>query len=185
MPSCPLQKPPYRGPVWRDLKTFCSADLPHSIRPWLLDEGSLTERLMRASGGEFQVQRLSQRWQLPLLSEQCLLDLPCRQWALVREVVLLCCGQPWVYARSVLPATTLSGPLRHLRHLQNQSLGALIFQHPNLERSEFQLTQLPANSDYIHAQFRQNQTAWARRSRFRIAGKPLSVSEVFLQQFRP
>jgi chorismate-pyruvate lyase len=49
----------------------------------------------------------------------------------------------------------------------------------------FQLALLPANSDYIHPSLRQQLPAWARRSRFTIAGKSLSVSEVFLQQFQP
>ena len=32
--------------------------------------------------------------------------------ALVREVVLECMGQPWVYARSILPARSLEAALR-------------------------------------------------------------------------
>jgi chorismate--pyruvate lyase len=90
-----------------------------------------------------------------------------------------------VYARSVIPGSTLSGSLRHLRWLKNQSLGALIFQNPQLRRSGFQLALLPAGCDYIHPTLRQQESAWARRSRFTIAGKSLSVSEVFLQQFQP
>ena len=188
--TAPVQKyaPPtasLRSPNWRDLKSFNSQELPHRVRIWLLDEGSLTERLIRASNGNFEVQRLSQGWQLPTLSERSLLDIPARQWALVREVVLRCHGQAWVYARSVIPVATLSGSLRHLRWLQNQSLGALIFQNPQLRRSGFQLSRLPANSEYIHPSLRQQEPAWARRSRFTIAGKSLSVSEVFLQQFQP
>ena len=176
---------PLKSPNWRDLKNFNSQDLPHRVRPWLLDEGSLTERLIRASDDNFEVERLSQGWLVPTLSERKLLDIPARQWALVREVVLRCHGQAWVYARSVIPGATLSGSLRHLRRLQNQSLGTLIFQNPHLQRSSFQLALLPANCDYIHPSLRQQIPAWARRSRFTIAGKSLSVSEVFLQQFQP
>jgi chorismate--pyruvate lyase len=179
------QPAPATSPNWRDFKAFNSQDLPHRVRSWLLDKGSLTERLIGASGGDFEVLRLSQGWQLPTLSERNLLDIPSRQWALVREVVLRCHGQAWVYARSVIPGTTLSGSLRYLRWLENQSLGALIFQNPQLRRSSFQLALLPANCDYIHASLRQQAPAWARRSRFTIAGKSLSVSEVFLQQFQP
>jgi chorismate--pyruvate lyase len=174
-----------KNPDWRELKAFSGPQLPPSVRPWLLDEGSLTERLLAASNGDFAVQRLFQGWQLPTLSERQLLDIPPRQWALVREVVLRCHDQPWVFARSVIPLSTLSGSLRHLRWLENQSLGALIFQNPRLQRSGFQLARLPANSEYIHPSLRQAEPAWARRSRFSIAGKSLSVSEVFLQQFQP
>ncbi len=180
----PTSKRPPADPAWRDLNTIPSGQLPPRSRDWLLDEGSLTERLIAASGGDFRVERLSQCWQQPLLSERRLLGLPGRQWALIREVVLRCREEAWIYARSVIPASTLTGSLRHLRHLQNQSLGALIFQQPTLQRGEFQLALLPAHSDYVHEQVRQEQAAWARRSRFLIEGKPLSVSEVFLHHFR-
>jgi chorismate--pyruvate lyase len=114
-----------------------------------------------------------------------MLGLSTRQSALVREVALLCEDKPWVFARSVIPATTLRGPLRQLRHLKNESLGALIFRNPNLGRSPFELAVLPVNSLYIDASLRQNSTAWARRSRFEVQGKQLLVSEVFLDAFRP
>ena len=180
----PTSKRPPADPAWRDLDTIPSGQLPPRSHDWLLDEGSLTERLIAASGGDFRVERLSQCWQQPLLSERRLLGLPGRQRALIREVVLRCREEPWIYARSVIPSSTLTGSLRHLRHLQNQSLGALIFQQPTLQRGKFQLVLLPAHSDYVHEQVRQEQAAWARRSRFLIEGKPLSVSEVFLHHFR-
>ena len=180
----PTSKRPPADPAWRDLDTIPSGQLPPRSHDWLLDEGSLTERLIAASGGDFRVERLSQCWQQPLLSERRLLGLPGRQRALIREVVLRCGEEPWIYARSVIPSSTLTGSLRHLRHLQNQSLGALIFQQPTLQRGKFQLVLLPAHSDYVHEQVRQEQAAWARRSRFVIEGKPLSVSEVFLHHFR-
>ena len=119
-----------------------------------------------------------------MLSESALLGLPTGQWALVREVVLRCFGEPWVYARSVMPATALAGKLRRLRRLQNQSLGALLFKHPQLVREAFEVTLLPAASCYVHSTIRQNQPAWARRSCFRLYGQRLLVSEVFLERFQ-
>jgi chorismate--pyruvate lyase len=172
-------------PNWRPLTGYMHARLPASTRRWLLDQGSLTQRLLHSSGGAFRVQRLHQGWQLPLPSERRLLGLAGRQLTLVREVVLLCGEQPWVFARSVIPHMTLSGSLRRLRHLQNQSLGALLFQNPLLGRSPFELALLPGNSAYIDALLQQEASAWARRSRFELQGKQLLVSEVFLQAFQP
>ncbi|MCZ6828759.1 MAG: chorismate lyase [Gammaproteobacteria bacterium] len=174
-----------KDPAWRPLRGFTPDQLPRKTRQWLLDEGSLTQRLLQVSGGAFRVQRLHQRWQFPLPSERRLLGLASRQLALVREVALLCEERPWVFARSVIPAPTLTGPLRHLRQLQNQSLGALIFKNPALGRSPFELSLLPGHSPYIDPSLRQEGTAWARRSRFEIQGKYLLVSEVFLDAFRP
>jgi chorismate--pyruvate lyase len=158
--------------------------LPVAVRPWLLDESSLTERLIRKSGGAFCVERLSQRWRRPLLSETRLLGLPRGEWAMVREVVLRCFDEPWVYARSVMPVATLSGPLRRLRRLQNESLGALLFEQPGLRRDAFEVARLAADSDYIHPAFRQPEPAWARRSRFLLYGHSILVSEVFLRRFQ-
>ena len=94
----PTSKRPPADPAWRDLDTIPSGQLPPRSHDWLLDEGSLTERLIAASGGDFRVERLSQCWQQPLLSERRLLGLPGRQRALIREVVLRCREEPWIYA---------------------------------------------------------------------------------------
>lgn len=174
-----------KDPSWQPLSGFTHTQLPDSTRRWLLDEGSLTQRLQQSSGGAFQVQRLQQGWQLPLPSERRRLGLAGRQLALVREVVLLCQQQPCVFARSVIPRSTLGGSLRRLRQLQSQSLGALLFQNPQLSRSPFELALLPGHSTYISAALQQEPVAWARRSRFEIQGKQLLVSEVFLQAFQP
>jgi chorismate--pyruvate lyase len=162
----------------------CLQGLPRGARSWLLDEESLTERLIRASGGAFRVERLSQGWQRPLLSERRLLGLPQGQWALVREVALRCFDEPWVYARSVIPAATLNGRLRRLRRLQDRSLGALLFQQAALRREQFELALLPPDSHFIHPDLRQGSPAWARRSCFRLFGHTLLVSEVFLERFQ-
>ncbi len=172
------------NPSWYSTEQMQLRGLPQAVRPWLLDEASLTERLVRKSGGAFRVERISQSWRKPMLSESRMLELPRGQWAMVREVVLRCHGEPWVYARSVMPAATLCGPLRRLRRLQNESLGALLFQHPGLQRDAFEVALLPAQSGYIHREFRQPEPAWARRSRFQLFGHSILVSEVFLQRFQ-
>src|SRR5690606_41784764 len=60
---------------------------------------------------------LSQRWGLPWLSEQEVLDLAPGQQVLIREVALICRGEPWVQARTLIPVATLNGPQRRLRNL--------------------------------------------------------------------
>ncbi len=173
-----------RQPNWRLPSQMQLSGLPIEVRPWLLDESSLTERLIRKTDGQFRVERLSQGWRRPQPSESELLGLPHGQWALVREVALQCFDEPWVYARSVIPAATLSGRLRRLRRLQNESLGALLFQHPQLRREAFEITRLPPGSSYIHPSLRQESPAWARRSRFVLYGHAILVSEVFLERFQ-
>lgn len=135
--------------------------------------------------GEFRVQRLYQGWQLPLRSESSLLGVPARQRALVREVGLMLAGQTVVFARSVFPISSLTGDLTHLRYLENQSLGTILFGHPGMHRNPFELAQIAGDADYLPTELRQTTPAWGRRSRFIIGGRSLMVSEVFLQGFTP
>jgi chorismate--pyruvate lyase len=151
----------------------------------LLDDSSLTARLSGMGRGPFRVQRLSQRWQVPLLSERKLLGVPPRQRALVREVALLQADQAVVFARSVFPVSSLTGDLAHLRSLHNRSLGSILFKHPGMRRSPFELALIPGTNRYLPPHLQQHSPAWGRRSRFVIGGRSLMVSEVFLQSFLP
>ena len=172
-------------PGWRPIPRYTAAELPPGTRRWLLDDGSLTERLVSAGQGSFAVERLRQVFAVPLPSEQRLLDLPPRQTALVREVLLGLGGKPAVFARSVFPMASLQGELRHLRQLKNKSLGAILFSHPGMRRTPFELALVAGRSHYLPKAVRQAEPAWGRRSCFDLGGKRLMVSEVFLKDFRP
>lgn len=164
---------------WRDAQRYLTADIPAQLRPWLLAEGSLTQLLIAASAGDFRVERVMQEWQRPTLSEARLLQIDPSQQALIREVILWGCGQPWIYARSVIPSHSLRGDLRRLRKLQNSSLGTLLFSFPQLQRTPFELasTETDAVSTVTHNRL------WARRSRFTIDERALIVGEIFLDDF--
>ena len=114
-------------PAWKPWRRFDSSQLPPATRHWLLDEGSLTAILQAACGNRLRVRVLRQAWQRPRASERRALGLGTHEVALVREVLLECAGEPWVFARSIMPAATLRGRLRHLRRFGERSLGALLF----------------------------------------------------------
>jgi len=159
----------------------CSA-----LRPWLLDRGSLTERLIRASKGQFEVKILFQGMGVPQLSEQRALELPVRQRALIREVILFGNHQPWVHARSIIPIKTLTGRLRKLRKLDNRPLGALLFSDPGMARGPIEISNLPMLEPWpstVSSTY--GSPVQGRRSLFWLDGKPLLVSEVFLTGFTP
>ena len=167
-----------KSDTWKVYTQLNQLDLPAHVRQWLLDEGSLTTRLIQASKGDFQVQVLEQSWRTPFLNEAKLLGLKSRQKALIREVLLICEGTPWVYARSVIPYQSLHGRLRFLRKLQNSALGALLFKDPNLQRSHFQVDKISLPQAPIPAT--SATTVYGRRSLFHLYNKPLLVAEVFL-----
>lgn len=159
---------------------------PAALLPWLLHPGSLTAALKHLSGGRFRVQVLSQCWQQPELEERRALGLRERNRALVREVLLYGCGEPWVYARSVLPLRSLGGKSRYLRSLDSRPLGELLFSEPDVHRGAIVLNQLRRNPQCALPQLAGlGESAWGRRSTFWLRGKPLLVAEAFLSSFRP
>ena len=171
-------------PHWQHL----SATSPRQWRTWLADRGSLTQRLQRMSNGTFAVTVLKQEWTKPRRDESIALGIPFGQYALVREVVLSGQGQPWVFARSVMPLSVLQGKLRFLRKLDNRPLGGLLFKNRAIRRGSIFIAQWP------HAQLpdtlqpevsrctnhSRTSTLWARYSIFYHESAGLMVSEVFL-----
>lgn len=155
-----------------------------ALRDWLLDTGSLTRRVQAACAGRFRVQVEFQGWGRPRLDESLALHLRLPRRALIREVHLLCDDHPWVFARTVIPISTLRGRERRLAHLGERPLGAVLFADPHMTRGPVEVACVrPGQSLYAAAAqgLRQRPAEiWGRRSVFRLGGKPLLVSEFFL-----
>ena len=176
----------HREPAWRPMVSKSDRMIPDQWRDWLSDTGSLTQRLLDASDGKLSVQIIRQCLDAPRLSERLALGLAPRRLALIREVILLGDGVPWVYARSVLPMTTLTGSLRKLRRLDNRPLGALLFQSPSMTRELVEVAcHTSANAKLPVVLGHIDTPLWGRRSVFRLNRKPLLVSEIFLPDFKP
>ena len=171
-------------PAWRRMISVSDYTVPGQWRPWLSDTGSLTQRLIDACNGELTVQVLRQNPGVPRLSERRALGLPQRRQALIREVILLGGGIPWVYARSIIPLSTLTGRLRRLRQLDNRPLGALLFSEPSMCREPVEIA-CYTSAQMPTALAAKQSTMWGRRSVFRLHNKPLLVSEIFLPDFKP
>lgn len=161
----PNRPQPENARHWRRLKHPIRA--PRRLRRWLTDHGSLTRLLARASKGGFSVRVARQCFDRPSALEAAALGLKPRQQALIREVYLCGNGAPWVYARTVIPVSTLKGRHRTLKLIGTRSLGSLLFRDPGMRREPLQIARL---SDGL----------WARRSLFHLDDKPLLVCEVFL-----
>jgi chorismate lyase len=184
-PPLPQELPPYlREPLWRPHRQLPHARLPVRLRPWLLDTGSLTQRLISACAGTFRVQVVRQRHARPMQNETRRLRLRFGERALVREVLLYCGGTPWVYARTVIPQSTLSGRERRLAHLGSRSLGATLFADPSTLRGDIEIVELRPGSRLYETAGRASgvraPVLWGRRARFTLNGKHLLVSEIFL-----
>ncbi len=171
-------------PVWRNSFRLNRAQLPERWRDWLLDRSSLTLRLQQACDGCFGVEVVSQRMEPPMLSEARALRRPPQELALVRQVRLLCDGEAWVFARTVVPLPSLRGGLRQLALLGNRPLGAVLFADPTMQRSAVEVTRLGQSKRLFAMAVAETKTmpdeVWGRRSLFTLRGQPLLVSEFFL-----
>lgn len=173
-----------RESIWHFEGQVFNYMLPDNMACWLFDPASLTARLLVASDGNFRVRLMNQSWGTPLWNEAKRLGMRERQVALIREVFLYCNDEPWVFARTVIPRTTLTGRENYLANLGTKPLGAVLFADPNMHRDQFEVTCL-RDGDLLYAHTNQltddkPEQIWGRRSAFYLSKKPLLVNEIFL-----
>ncbi|EJF83047.1 chorismate lyase [Bartonella rattimassiliensis] len=138
--------------------------LPENIRDWLMELGSMTLRLKKyCTCLQVRPQHECFITRDKLKEEAEHLPENARYW--LREVILTGDSKPWILGRTVIPQETLLHN-QDLMHLGTVPLGHYLFNSGKLTR------------DYIH--IGQQGVLWARRSRLRLTGKPLLLTELFL-----
>ncbi|WP_409360806.1 chorismate lyase [Bartonella heixiaziensis] len=139
--------------------------VPARINDWLMELGSMTRRLENHCACvhiEPQRERFITRDKLKEEAEH--LPDSSRYW--LREIILMGDNQPWLLGRTVIPQETLFDHNQAIINLGTVPLGHYLFSSNKLTR------------DYIH--IGRQDALWARRSRLRLAGKPLLLTELFL-----
>ncbi len=171
-------------PLWVDLHSRHASAVPEKAYAWLRDPASLTRRVTQVCSAGFRVQVKYQGWSAALPSETRLLRLGLREACLVREVELLCGDEPQVFARTLMPVSSLRGPARQLSRLRNKPLGKVLFANPHTRRKEVQIARIqPQHRLYRPAVSHLRQQPpelWGRRTLFLYAGNPILVNEIFL-----
>ena len=132
-------------------------------------------------GKDFSVRVISQQWQKLSAEEASAMSLHHVRSALVRQVLLCCGDKPLVYARTVIPATTIKGAQRRYANMGSRPLGAMLFADRTMRREDVQVAILQASQE-ANQIVKSGEVVWGRRSVFRVAGKPLLVSEYFLPE---
>ena len=149
---------------------------------WLLDPNSLTARLKKHCQ-EFRVELLGQSVE-PCQESDIFANIKAGEEVLVREVLLYCDERPQVFARSLLPLSSLTGAEQALANLGTQSLGQVLFNNPSLQRETIEIAMFDLNSSVAKLSQQLNlakqEELWGRRSVFVLENKPLMVAEVFL-----
>ncbi|HEY3326049.1 MAG TPA: chorismate lyase [Novimethylophilus sp.] len=159
--------------------------LPHppcsgAFRHWLVEEGSLTRRL-QACCKHFTVRNVRQSWARPLPDEAALLGLRPGTAAWVREVWLHDGDVPLVFARSILPRSSMRGAWRKLGSLGSRPLGEALFADARVMRRPLAYRKLRPGHPVLKNVAR-NKALWARRSVFVRAGHAILVTEAFLPE---
>jgi chorismate--pyruvate lyase len=172
------------NPVWRPENQWLRSSLTDTLRSWLMDTGSLTRRIKQHCQGCFRVHVLDQGWGYPCLDERLVLSIPARQRVIIRQVLLVCDGKPWVFARTIIPVSTLQGPQRRLQFLGDRPLGAYLFSDPSMRRGSVELACI-TNQHTLYMPAASGikikpEKIWGRRSVFHVNNKPLLVCEMFL-----
>ncbi|MEA1063208.1 chorismate lyase [Erwinia sp. HR93] len=141
-------------------------EITPALREWLLLEDSMTRRFEgcceRVSVTLLFEDFVSAQALLP--QEAALLPADERYW--LREILLCGDGAPWLAGRTLVPESTLNGPELALRNLGTTPLGRYLFTSSNLTR------------DFIEVG--RHDALWGRRSRLKLSGKPLLLTELFL-----
>jgi chorismate--pyruvate lyase len=161
--------------------------LPITLRSWLAETGSLTQRVQRVCTPDqpFSLQVLRRGFSAAHRDELPLLGLHDR--ARMREILLKRGEVPLVFAHSVISHRDLHSAWAILDGIGGRSLGTILFSDHTVRRGALHFRRLDAR----HPLFRkalpwcknvQPLELWARRAVFERKGRPLIVSEVFLPQ---
>ncbi len=178
---------PYGEPIpW-----FSPNNMPQQpsalLKEWLLDKGSLTQKL-KSHCQQFEVIVLGEGKLIPFQDE-----LPQKNSAWVREVLLCLDGIPWVFARTLIPLEMLNNQQFNFLTLGNRPLGELLYTKDDFIAGKIEVSHFPpcyGLSTLLAQQGQSNQQSlWGRRRYFSHQNEQLIVSEIFLpaaqQQIEP
>ena len=166
---------------WRPEQDFGAAFPAAPLRDLLTTTGSMTGALRARCDGDFALALLEQT-RTPLAGYQS--GVLGAGHGSVREVLMSCAGQPWVFAQSLFPAATVAAH-PWLETLDDTPLGDQLFARADVRRSPLLFarlrpsTPLHRRSAALLGGARLPQL-WARRSQIHIASHPLVINEVFL-----
>jgi chorismate--pyruvate lyase len=159
-----------------------------SLRAWLTAPGSLSKRLAR-TGTRFEVEVLRQQVAPLRAQERRALGMPRHGCTVIREVILRVDGEPLVWARSSLHGSALAGPWKALKGLGTRPLAHLLYEDPQVVRSELRPRRI-ARHGHTGRHMRKQWLAatgapasfnmvWSRNSVFTRHGACLRIMELF------
>lgn len=149
-----------------------TAMLPRQQKPWLLEQGSLTQRLQQICT-KLTVEVLQQGWQAVTFAQNFAKfnqNVTASEPVWLREVVLAGDEVDWVFAQTSLPQRTIQNVAQAVPNLGDTPIGLWLFpQTPKRQCLEW--WQDPQTGLY------------ARRSILTLNHYPIEIKEIFLEDF--
>lgn len=163
--------------TWQLMDTV--QNLPGSVEDWLAEPGSLTARVRSRCPENFRLRVIDQRREpdVALFEDVVPSEIFCR------EITLGCGDTPLVFARTRIPAATISAN-PWLGELGTTPLGARLYDEPGYMRGRFFVARM-VRGDALYDYVNENVTAlraelWARKARVELSGAPFEICECFL-----
>ena len=137
------------------------------IKSWLLEQGPITKRIK--SIAEFRLELIQDELSDATEDEILFLKIDSEEFR-IREVILYGNENPMVFARTIIPNTTIEKGLRELGKIGNKPLGDILF-----EKDIF------SKEGIVFATFKDEESLfWGRKIKYTVKHQPFSVMEVFL-----
>ena len=173
-----------RPPRWTSFEGVAS-QVPPALRTWLTEPGLLTARIRDLCGEHMRFRMLG-----PLHGASLSAELAARlggadSRGLLREIEFRCRDERVLYARTVLPDSTVRVH-PWLAELGDSPIGESLRRAGGLlEREPIEYAALPPDHELALAAREvstdpTNEPTWARRAVYRLDGRPILVQEVFL-----
>lgn len=168
---------------WQNANDDIVKELPYHVAEWLLEFGSLTEKLERNINSKVQLEVLKEEHSLANSEESKILGVPEASQLWSREVLLFGTNQPWIYAKTLAPSSNAF----LIESLGTKPLGSILFSEKQLSRQFLEVRELN-KEHHLHQSAQSYEVAieeklWARRSLWQNPSDKnmeLLVSEVFL-----
>ena len=152
---------------WNSYQSVMLQITNDEIKSWLLEEGPITKRIK--SNKEFRLKLIQDEVSAVEESEKQFINYNSTNIR-VREVLLFGDEIPMVFARTIIPNSTIEEGLADLGTLGNKPLGDILF-----EKDVF------LRGDVLYASFmNEDKLFWGRKRKYSVKGYPFSVMEVFL-----
>jgi chorismate--pyruvate lyase len=169
---------------WTGLERI-EAPVPPALRSWLAEPGLLTARIRDLCGDRMRFRMLG-----PLHATHLSAELLSRlgghdRQGLLREIEFRCLEERVLYARTVLPDSTVRAH-PWLRELGDSPIGESLRRAGGVvQREPIECAPLPPDHELAvaargTASDEGRDTLWARRALYRLDGDPILVQEVFL-----